>query len=148
MKGAGEIRRLQGEMNIRDKIVYSCAVLTAIVLGLGSRKYSDYLPQLAASHLGDALWAAMVYFGFRLLLTRKKLSCSLLLSFSFSFIIEFSQLYQTVWINEVRSTVPGGLILGKGFLWIDLIRYTAGISGAYALDRWCFTRILRRDQRL
>lgn len=145
MKGAADIRRLQVKRILRNKAVYSCAVAGAIILGLCSRAYSDYLPRFAASHLGDALWAAMVYFGFRLLLTRHQLCFSLLLAFGFSFVIEFSQLYQAIWINEVRATVLGGLILGKGFLWVDLIRYSAGISIAYALDRWYLSRILRQS---
>ncbi|MNC12800.1 hypothetical protein D3C75_605260 [compost metagenome] len=143
MKGEGgrSIRRLQSEINLRNKIIYSCAALVSIVLGLSSRAYSEYLPQFVVRHLGDALWAAMVYFGFRLLLERRKLYISFALSLGFSFMIEFSQLYQASWINEVRATILGGLILGKGFLWVDLIRYSLGISGAYVLDRCCLTRI-------
>ncbi|WP_415841164.1 DUF2809 domain-containing protein [Paenibacillus typhae] len=98
------------------------------------------MPEFAAVHLGDALWAAMVYFGFRLLLSRRSVAVALGLSMLFSFSIEFSQLYQAAWINEVRATLAGGLILGRGFLWIDLLRYTAGICGACILDRLCLNR--------
>jgi hypothetical protein len=137
-EGGRGIRRLQSDINL---ITYSCAALVTMVLGLGSRAYSEHLPRFVTSHLGDALWAAMVYFAFRLLLGRRNLYISFALSLSFSFMIEFSQLYQAVWINEVRETILGGLILGKGFLWVDLIRYSLGISGAYVLDRCCLTRI-------
>lgn len=125
---------------MRIKIGYSCAVLAAIALGLGSRVYSEHLPVWISSHLGDALWAAMIYYAFRVLLTRHNLRSSVMLSALFSFGIEFSQLYQADWINGLRSTVPGALILGHGFLWIDLVRYTAGIILAYLLDRYSFTR--------
>ncbi|WP_349655092.1 DUF2809 domain-containing protein [Neobacillus sp. YX16] len=53
----------------------------------------------------------------------------------FSFSIEFSQLYQEEWINQIRGTLLGALILGKGFLTVDLIRYTTGIAIASSLDR-------------
>ncbi|MEC0169332.1 DUF2809 domain-containing protein [Paenibacillus graminis] len=122
---------------MRSKIIYSTAVLLAMIMGLGSRVFGKHLPPFAASHLGDVLWACMIYFACRVLLTRQPLSQSLLLSLCFCFGIEFSQLYQGEWINGLRATRVGGLILGKGFLWIDLLRYTVGIVFSYALDRFC-----------
>jgi len=41
--------------------------------------------------------------------------------------IEMSQLYQAEWINNIRHTTLGGLILGQGFLWSDIVAYTAGV---------------------
>ncbi|MNB91932.1 hypothetical protein D3C75_390220 [compost metagenome] len=122
-------------VNRRRRIIYGCAILITVVSGLCSRAYAEHLPSFAAAHLGDALWAAMVYFGFRLLLPGRPLALALALSVLFSFSIEFSQLYQAAWINGWRATLPGRLILGRGFLWIDLVRYTAGICTACALDR-------------
>jgi len=80
------------------------------------------------------LWAMMVYFGFRLLLVRKSTLTAIWLSFLFSFGIELSQLYQEDWINQIRGTTLGALILGKGFLIEDLVRYTVGIIIATVLD--------------
>ncbi|WP_309145332.1 ribosomal maturation YjgA family protein [Paenibacillus mendelii] len=54
----------------------------------------------------------------------------------FCLFIECSQLYQAGWINDIRATVIGALILGKGFLAVDLVRYAAGIGAAYGLDRF------------
>lgn len=117
------------------RLTYIAAVVFTISLGLASRKYSHQLPLFIAQNAGDALWAMMVYFGFRFLLVRKSLSTALTLSLLFSFAIEFSQLYQEDWINQLRGTFLGALILGKGFLTVDLIRYTAGILIASLLDR-------------
>ncbi|EKN65179.1 hypothetical protein BABA_21081 [Neobacillus bataviensis LMG 21833] len=117
------------------KIVYLIAIVTTIALGLASRKYGELLPFFVAQNTGDALWAMMVYFGFRFLLVRKSLLIAILLSFLFSFGIEFSQLYQEDWINQIRGTILGGLILGKGFLTVDLIRYTVGILLAAGFDK-------------
>ncbi|MEH7417078.1 DUF2809 domain-containing protein [Neobacillus drentensis] len=113
-------------------LIYAVAV---IFLGLASRKYSPYLPLFLAENAGDALWAMMVYFGFRFLLARKHIFLSILFSLLFSFGIEFSQLYQADWINQIRSTWFGALVLGKGFLAVDLIRYTVGILSALLLDQ-------------
>lgn len=109
-------------------------VLVTIILGLASRKYSHFLPLFVAQNAGDMLWAMMVYFGFRVLLVDKKPSTAILLSFLFSFSIEFSQLYQEDWIIQLRETTIGALILGKGFLVMDLIRYTVGIVMAAVID--------------
>ncbi|WP_438493794.1 DUF2809 domain-containing protein [Paenibacillus sp. IHBB 3054] len=126
---------------MRGKFAYSIAMLLMMVLGFGSRAFADQLPLFISRHFGDALWAAMIYFAFRVLLTRQQRWISVVLSFGFSFGIEFSQLYQEIWINELRATLLGGLILGKGFLWIDLIRYSAGILFSYVADRFGFARI-------
>ena len=123
----------KGTSNLRKTyLIYTIAM---IFLGLASRKYSPYLPLFLAENAGDALWAMMVYFGFRFLLSRKHIRLSILFSLLFSFSIEFSQLYQADWINQIRSTWWGALVLGKGFLTVDLIRYTVGILLSSFLDQ-------------
>jgi hypothetical protein len=87
-----------------------------------------------AENAGDVLWAMMVYFGFRFLFLKKSMLTAMFFSFLFSFGIEFSQLYQENWINQIRGTLLGALILGKGFLTVDLIRYTIGIFIDSCLD--------------
>lgn len=120
--------------NLKYKSVYICAFLTAIVLGLSSRAFADQLPLVVSRHAGDALWGSMVYFGFRILIIKESLLLSLTMSLLFSFGIEFSQLYQSEWINDIRSSLLGGLVLGQGFLWADLVRYAVGIALAFILD--------------
>nr|WP_246010321.1 DUF2809 domain-containing protein [Bacillus yapensis] len=122
-------------MNTKRQFVYFIAVVLVIILGLASRKYSNFLPTFLAENAGDTLWAMMVYFGFRLLFVGKRILTAVSLSFLFSFGIEFSQLYQADWINQLRATILGALILGKGFLLVDLIRYTVGIVLAAFLDK-------------
>ncbi|QFG01160.1 DUF2809 domain-containing protein [Psychrobacillus glaciei] len=117
------------------RIVYMFAVVITILLGLSSRKYSQSLLPFVAQNAGDVMWAMMVYFGFRFLLVRKSLLTAIWLSFSFSFGIEISQLYQAEWINQIRNTLLGALILGIGFLEVDLIRYAVGIMFATVLDK-------------
>ncbi|WP_053484157.1 DUF2809 domain-containing protein [Lysinibacillus sp. FJAT-14745] len=117
------------------RIAYLIAIIITILLGLSSRKWSLLLPPFIAQNAGDMLWAMMVYFGFRLLLVRKSTPTAIWLSFLFSFGIEFSQLYQEDWINQIRGTTLGALILGKGFLVEDLVRYTVGIIIATVLDK-------------
>ncbi|MEH7014836.1 DUF2809 domain-containing protein [Neobacillus niacini] len=122
------------------RITYIISVVITILLGLASRKFSHLLLPFLSKNAGDVLWAMMVYFGFRFLFVHKSLLSAILLSFLFSFGIEFSQLYQVDWINQIRGTVLGALIFGKGYLTVDLIRYTTGIVIASILDKVILTK--------
>ncbi|MEW9701504.1 DUF2809 domain-containing protein [Paenibacillus sp. SI8] len=119
---------------MRIRVYYLVAVLTAIGLGISSRSFSDYLPLLVSKHFGDALWASMVYFGVRGVWPAKKPAFAVCFSFIFCFGIECSQLYQAAWINYIRNTLVGSLILGKGFLFADLLRYSAGIVCSFLAE--------------
>jgi hypothetical protein len=52
----------------------------------------------------------------------------------FAFGIELSQLYHARWIDQIRHTRAGGLVLGYGFLWTDLLCYVIGIAIGCALE--------------
>lgn len=114
--------------------IYLIVTLLIILLGLASRRYGEYLPAIVAEYAGDTLWAAMVYFGIRFLFPRTKIYISVIGALAFSYGIEVSQLYQAEWINNIRNTTPGALILGHGFLWSDLVCYTVGVFVAALTD--------------
>lgn len=117
------------------RIFYLIAVFIAIFLGICSRVFSKELPAFVAQHFGDALWASMIYYGIRCLWINRTIRQAVGFSFIFCFGIEFSQLYQADWINEIRSTLIGSLVLGRGFLAVDLVRYSVGITVACLVDR-------------
>lgn len=54
--------------------------------------------------------------------------------------IEIFQLYQAPWINEIRATLPGKLILGSGFLWSDMVAYVVGAALGMWIDIWLISR--------
>ncbi|MEQ8473596.1 MAG: DUF2809 domain-containing protein [Marinoscillum sp.] len=117
----------------RQRIIYFILVVVTIITGLLSRKFSNAFPDLINLVLGDALYALMVYWMVRLVAPSLPLAPSALIALSFCFTIELSQLYQADWINQIRATRMGSLILGRGFLWSDLLAYTIGvISGLVA----------------
>ncbi|MBO3283796.1 DUF2809 domain-containing protein [Paenibacillus sp. FSL M8-0228] len=130
-------REIKAKFRWKARAAYLVAVLATILLGLGSRVFSSRLPEFVANHFGDALWACMIYFGLRMLWVNRQLSVALWGSLLFCFAIEFSQMYQAPWINHIRATTLGGLVLGKGFLAADLIRYTVGIVVSWTLDQGC-----------
>lgn len=111
----------------RRRILYTVLIIMVMILGITSRRYGEYLPTLISKYAGDTLWALMVYLGFGFLFNKAKIKNVALASLTFSYLIEISQLYQGEWINSIRNTTLGALILGHGFLLSDLICYTIGI---------------------
>ncbi|MFN7140633.1 MAG: DUF2809 domain-containing protein [Limisphaerales bacterium] len=118
----------------RDRLVYVALFFTVVGLGLGARHFRTELPAFVGLYAGDTLWAAMVYFLCAILAHRREPAQLALIALAFSFLIEVSQLYQAPWITAVRDTWPGGLILGHGFLWSDLVCYAAGVALAVMVD--------------
>lgn len=119
------------------KAKYITAILLCVLIGLSSR-YTSFYPQAIQVHLGDAVWASMIYFGFKLITKKDNTLSPIFLSLFFCWFIEFSQIYQGDWLVHIRNTFIGGLILGKGFLWTDLLRYAIGIVLAVATDMLLF----------
>ena len=116
------------------RFYYLALWILIVVLGLGSRTYSDYLPLWVATYAGDTLWAAMVYWGISFLFPFTHLLRRATIALLFSYCIEVSQLYQADWINVIRGTTLGALVLGHGFLWSDMLCYTIGVGLTVLID--------------
>ena len=117
------------------RVLYFIITSLVMIMGLLSRKFMFIFPKNIAPFIGDMFWAMMVYFGFRFLLPKLSLLKSFNIALIFSFGIEISQLYQDNWINSIRKTTIGCIVLGHGFLWMDLISYTIGIIIAVIIDK-------------
>lgn len=113
----------------RNRWTYAAAIAGVIIAGLASRsRLAPCLPAFVAAYAGDTLWALTVFlclgFVFRGLRPWLVALAALIISFS----VEASQFYQADWINAIRSTHVGALLLGAGFKWSDLLCYTAGVT--------------------
>lgn len=118
----------------RSRPLYLLLVALTVVVGLATRRFGDALPGFVAKYAGDVLWAAMVYLLIAAMWNRASVARVTLAAGAFSLAIEISQLYHAPWIDGIRHTRIGGLVLGFGFLWSDLACYVAGIALAAALD--------------
>lgn len=115
-------------MNNRNRIIYACLCLIIALLGLSTRVFQEYLPAFLKLYIGDTLWAIMIFLGFASVYKTASTIQIVVISILFCYGIECSQLYQEEWIVRLRETALGGLILGYGFLWSDMIAYTVGIA--------------------
>ncbi|MEI5891936.1 DUF2809 domain-containing protein [Bacillus cereus] len=120
--------------NKRNRMLYAIFTIIVIVLGLSSRKFAFALPDLLNAYLGDALWALMIFTGFGFLFPKIETKKLTFISLLFCYGIEISQLYHSPWIDSIRATTLGGLILGYGFLWSDLVAYTSGVGIGILLE--------------
>lgn len=112
----------------RSRLLYAVMMIVVIILGLWTRKMAYIIPDFLDTYLGDALWALMIFIGFGFIFREKKTKIVALMAISFCFLIELSQLYHANWIDNIRKTTLGGLILGYGFLWTDLLAYSIGVG--------------------
>ena len=117
-----------------SRLVYLSLAFVTMLLGLGSRASGIKLPDFFATYAGDTLWALLVFWLIRALKPNSSLILSALIALCFSYAIEISQFYQAPWINALRSTMIGGLVLGFGFKLSDLACYSVGIFMGYALN--------------
>ncbi|MBB5607382.1 MULTISPECIES: DUF2809 domain-containing protein [unclassified Janthinobacterium] len=119
----------------RRRLLQAGATVAVIALGLASRAYPSFVPEVLGKYPGDALWAMMIFFALGAVATRlltwKLAAWALLVCFA----VEFSQLYQAPWINAIRAHTLGHLVLGSFFGWVDLIAYTVGVAIAALVDK-------------
>ncbi len=107
-----------------------------VLLGLGIRAQLWPLPALVTTYAPDVLWAMMVFALATHLAPRQPPLVVALAALGFALLMECSQLYQAQWINEIRVTRIGGLLLGHGFLWSDVACYGVGVGLEVSLDIW------------
>lgn len=113
------------QKNAKRTVFFFSAVLL-VVCGITVRRFGISHPCFFCTYFPDTAWAMLVYCGFGFVFckgVKLNLPCALL----FSYLIEISQLFSPEFLVRARHTVLGGLILGYGFLWSDILCYSVGI---------------------
>jgi hypothetical protein len=114
-----------GKSVLKGGFPFAVFVLSAI-LGIASRKGANILPQFFVAYTGDTMWALAFFAIFRWLFPRQRNWEIGLITYNFSCLIELSQLWHPAWLETIRATLIGGLLLGFGFRISDLFCYFAG----------------------
>lgn len=116
----------------RNRIVYAGLIVLIVLLGLLSR--TSMVPDFIYPYVGDYFYALMFFFVIGFVFPRLSSLKVAFFSIGICFAIVLLQLYQAHWINEIRSSKLGGLILGYGFLWSDILSYTLGGFTGFILE--------------
>ncbi len=127
---------------LKTRITWFIIICITIVLGLASRHF-----KVVPLFVGDILWATMVYFMVRFLFINKPVSFIAIVSLLFSYAIEFSQLYHAPWIDAIRPSLFGRLVLGATFNWGDMICYAAGVGIGVLVDLYFLSSRTRYEER-
>ena len=112
----------------RSRWLYAVSMVLVVAAGLAWRAPMFPLPPILIKYGGDALWALLIFLGVGFLFIRATRWRVALGSFCFCCAVEFSQLYHAPWIDSLRATRLGSLVLGAIFNWPDLIAYGVGVS--------------------
>jgi hypothetical protein len=125
---------------MQQRIIYAITIPATIAAGLLARLNKSSFPDVVNLCLGDALYAFMMFYIVSFAVPSKSAAGRAAVALAICFGIEFFQLYKAGWINDIRLTLPGRLVLGSGFLWSDLAAYCMGIAAAFLIDKFWFSR--------
>ena len=116
----------------RTRVKLAAALGVTVWLGLASRRWP--LPGVFAEYTGDALYAVAAYWAIALLRPAWPAAALAAAAWGASAAVEASQLFHPPWLDAIRATRPGALLLGHGFKVEDLAAYAVGAGLAFALD--------------
>jgi hypothetical protein len=122
------------------RAVYLIVSFVTIGAGFLARLNKQWFPDIVNLYLGDILYAFMMFYIVSFLAVQKTAKIRAVIALVICYCIEVFQLYQADWINALRETIPGKLVLGSGFLWSDLLAYLIGVTAAFLVDKFLLFR--------
>jgi hypothetical protein len=84
---------------------------------------------------GDALWAAMIFWLIGAAFPRVRIASRGAAAYGICVTVECSQMIRAGWLDAIRTTQIGQLVLGSGFDSRDLAAYAAGVLAAVIIER-------------
>jgi hypothetical protein len=110
---------------LKARLIYLFLIIVTVIVGLVSRELSSAVVPL---FVGDILWGLAVFLLMRFIFIAKPLSFIVIVSIIYAYATELSQLYSAPWINHLRQTFFGKVMLGETFYLGDIASYTIGIG--------------------
>lgn len=121
---------------LRARLLFVLLAVLTIPCGLALRHAGLPLPRVLTKEGGDALYAALVYFlACFVWPAEARRARAAIAAVVFCFAIETGQLYHAPWIDTLRNTTLGGLVLGHGFHTADLVAYVIGVALGLVIER-------------
>jgi hypothetical protein len=118
---------MRQQMQLKRIAAFASAVLIA-ACGLTVRHNAATFAPFFRNYAPDSLWALMILCLAVTLWPRRSLRVTIAISLGFCILIECSQLLQPPILVTLRATRIGGLVLGRGFLWSDIVCYAVGVA--------------------
>jgi hypothetical protein len=116
------------------RLRYLALALITVGVGLSVHVYGWSLSPAWRDVLGDALWAAMIYWFVAAAAPSVSTGVRAPLALGICWAVEFGQLVHLPVLDAMRATTAGHLVLGSGFDTRDLASYAAGIAVAMTLE--------------
>ena len=110
---------------LKARLIYLFLIIVTVIVGLVSRELSSAVVPL---FVGDILWGLAVFLLMRFIFITKPLPFTVIVSIIYTYATELSQLYRAPWINNLRETFFGKVMLGETFFLGDIASYTIGIG--------------------
>lgn len=123
------------EIRPRNRPAHTIALLIIIALGLASRRHGVHLPALLHKSAGDILWATAIFLLIGILRPLTPTRRVAAVTLAFSICDEFSQAYHVPWLDAIRSTPVGHLVLGSDFYWGDITCYILGVAIGLVIEQ-------------
>lgn len=121
-------------LRVSRRTGFLLAALLTMATGLLVYRYGAGLGRAVQDVSGDALWGMMIAWGMGALLPQLGVAARAMLAYGVCLAVETSQLIHVPWLDAVRATKLGHLILGSDFDGRDLLAYAVGVLVAFALE--------------
>jgi hypothetical protein len=112
---------------------YLVFAIGTIAVGLTVHLGGSFLPPIFRDLLGDALWAMMIVWWMGVAAPQLPLRSRGLAALAVCVAVELSQRHHTPWLDALRRTLPGHLVLGSGYDPRDFPAYAVGVVVAVVL---------------
>jgi hypothetical protein len=119
----------------RTRVRHLVLAMVTIAVGLTVHLGGRVLPPIVRDLLGDALWAMMIVWWMGVAAPQLPLRTRGLMAFAVCVAVELSQRYHTPFLDALRGTLPGHLVLGSGYDPRDFPAYAAGVIVAVVVAR-------------
>lgn len=120
----------------RARIAGSVMMIAAAAFGLASRQPPLQTWPIIGPWGGDAAWTMAACGGLRVLRPGWSPLRVAFAGYALSVAVEVSQLLDLWPLDDLRRTRIGALLLGRGFLWSDLLAYAGGAACHLIIDGW------------
>ena len=119
---------------MRRTFGYPLALAAVVSAGYWLRFHGP-LPEWLRDASGGALYVVAWALVLAIIAKRGKPRTLATWAFILTCAIEFLQAWHPAWLQAIRRTLPGRLILGTTFQWWDFVAYAAGAWMAFAILR-------------